>query len=50
MSVSNKNISALLSQHIASGDFPSAVYLVAEHGKAVFADALGLRRRTLSSR
>jgi CubicO group peptidase (beta-lactamase class C family) len=34
-------ISALLVSRIQSGDFPSAVYLVAEHGQAVFADALG---------
>ncbi|HEV2904501.1 MAG TPA: serine hydrolase domain-containing protein, partial [Pyrinomonadaceae bacterium] len=34
-------ISALLSDRIKAGDFPSAVYVVAERGRAVFADALG---------
>lgn len=34
-------ISALLSSRIATGDFPSAVYLVTERGHPVFADALG---------
>lgn len=34
-------ISALLSDRIAAGDFPSAVYLVAEGGRPVFGDALG---------
>ena len=31
----------MLRSRIDSGDFPSAVYLIAEHGSAVFADALG---------
>jgi CubicO group peptidase (beta-lactamase class C family) len=31
-----------LSSQIQAGDFPSAVYLVAQKGKAVFTDALGL--------
>lgn len=31
----------MLAQRIAAGDFPSAVYLVAEGGRAIFADALG---------
>src|SRR5437879_13210348 len=35
------NISAMLLSRIDSGDFPSAVYVIAEHGRAVFADALG---------
>jgi CubicO group peptidase (beta-lactamase class C family) len=35
------NISTMLGSRIASGDFPSAVYVVAEHGRAVFADAIG---------
>src|SRR5947209_11777548 len=35
------NISTMLRSRIDSGDFPSAVYLIAEHGSAVFADALG---------
>ena len=34
-------ISAFLAERIAAGDFPSAVYLVAEQGKVMFADALG---------
>ncbi|HWS53314.1 MAG TPA: serine hydrolase domain-containing protein [Pyrinomonadaceae bacterium] len=34
-------ISEFLSERIAGGDFPSAVYLVAERGRARFADALG---------
>ncbi len=37
----NKRISAFLDQRIRSGDFPSAVYLVAEKGKIIFQDALG---------
>lgn len=35
------NISTLLQSRIAAGDFPSAVYVVAELGMALFADALG---------
>lgn len=35
------DISTMLRGRIDSGDFPSAVYLVAEHGREVFADALG---------
>ena len=38
---SSPQLSALLSEHIAAGDFPSAVYLVAQSGKIIFADALG---------
>jgi len=34
-------ISSLLSERIAAGDFPSAVYLIADHGQIIFADALG---------
>jgi serine-type D-Ala-D-Ala carboxypeptidase len=34
-------ISTLLRSRIDAGDFPSAVYLVAEHGRAIFAGALG---------
>lgn len=34
-------ISAFLSEHIAAGDFPSAVYLVAQRGEVVFTEALG---------
>ena len=39
--IPNHEISAFLSEHITSGDFPSAVYLVAQNGKCLFADALG---------
>src|SRR2546423_5907898 len=35
------NINAMLEERIAAGDFPSAVYLVAERGRTRFADALG---------
>jgi len=35
------NINALLGERIAAGDFPSAVYLVAERGQVRFAGALG---------
>src|SRR5215813_754269 len=41
MSSPNAQLSALLSERISAGDFPSAVYLVAQRGEAVFADALG---------
>ncbi len=34
-------ISAYLTSRIVAGDFPSAVYLVTERGRPVFADALG---------
>jgi CubicO group peptidase (beta-lactamase class C family) len=34
-------VSNLLASRIDAGDFPSAVYVVAERGRAVFADALG---------
>ena len=34
-------ITNLLEEHIKAGDFPSAVYLVAENGRIVFTDALG---------
>lgn len=37
----DNNISTLLAERIAAGDFPSAVYLVAERGRVCFADALG---------
>jgi serine-type D-Ala-D-Ala carboxypeptidase len=37
----DESISRLLSERIAAGDFPSAVYLAAERGRAVLADALG---------
>src|SRR6478672_10734189 len=38
---SSPQLSAFLSEHISTGDFPSAVYLVAQSGTVVFADALG---------
>jgi CubicO group peptidase (beta-lactamase class C family) len=38
---SSKEISAMLAERIAAGDFPSAIYLVAERGCARFSDALG---------
>lgn len=41
MSATNEKISKLLEEHIKAGDFPSAVYLVAEDGQVVFADAIG---------
>lgn len=37
----NEEISAFLNERIAAGDFPSAVYLVAERGRVAFRDALG---------
>lgn len=41
MSRRDETISALLAERIAAGDFPSAVYLVAERGEVRLADALG---------
>jgi CubicO group peptidase (beta-lactamase class C family) len=41
MSTRNEKLSAFLTEHINSGEFPSAVYLVAERGEIIFADALG---------
>jgi CubicO group peptidase (beta-lactamase class C family) len=41
MTASDASISTFLSERIAAGDFPSAVYLVAERGREVFADACG---------
>jgi CubicO group peptidase (beta-lactamase class C family) len=37
----NPDITKLLKSRIQLGDFPSAVYAVAENGRAVFADAIG---------
>lgn len=34
-------ITSFLAERIAAGDFPSAVYLIAEQGKVMFADAVG---------
>ncbi|MGZ5436121.1 MAG: serine hydrolase domain-containing protein [Pyrinomonadaceae bacterium] len=36
-----RQISTILNDRIAAGDFPSAVYVVVERGRGVFADALG---------
>ena len=41
MHKSDPAINSLLSERIAAGDFPSAVYLIAERGAVMFADALG---------
>jgi len=41
MTAANHQISAFLSERITDGDFPSAVYLVAQENEVVFADALG---------
>ncbi|MBC7929052.1 MAG: serine hydrolase [Rubrivivax sp.] len=43
------NISSMLEEHISAGDFPSAVYLVAERGRIRFGDALGEAVREPSS-
>jgi CubicO group peptidase (beta-lactamase class C family) len=40
-----ESIDALLAAHIAAGDFPSAVYLVAERGRVVLSGALGFAVR-----
>jgi CubicO group peptidase (beta-lactamase class C family) len=37
----SREISSLLEEQIKAGDFPSVVYLVAEKGRIVFAEALG---------
>ena len=37
----NEQLSGLLQEHIEAGEFPSAVYLVAERDEIVFTDALG---------
>ena len=41
MSDANPAISTFLAERISAGDFPSAVYLVAQKGEPVFSDALG---------
>ena len=41
MPVSDSAISAFLAERISAGDFPSAVYLVAQEGEPVFLEALG---------
>lgn len=35
------SVSGFLQERIAAGDFPSAVYIISEAGRAVFADAIG---------
>jgi hypothetical protein len=40
-STSEASITEFLSSRIEAGDFPSAVYLIAENGKTIFDDALG---------
>lgn len=37
----DEKVSSFLKQRIAAGDFPSAVYIVAERGSVLLADALG---------
>jgi CubicO group peptidase (beta-lactamase class C family) len=37
----NDQISAFLSERIAAGDFPSAVYLIAQGDEVIFSDAIG---------
>ena len=39
--VPQEQISTLLAERVAAGDFPSAVYLISEKGEQVFADAVG---------
>src|SRR5262245_7440924 len=41
MTLRSEQISAFLQERINDGDFPSAVYLVAEKGEIVFQDAVG---------
>ena len=41
MTAPNAQLTALLEKHIDAGEFPSAVYLVADHDRVVYADALG---------
>ena len=41
LALPQQTISALLNERIAAGDFPSAVYLIAEKNQIVFSDALG---------
>src|SRR6185437_14534824 len=41
MTTANPAITSFLTERIAAGDFPSAVYLIAEKDHALFADALG---------
>src|ERR1044072_2434812 len=41
MTTRNDQLTSLLEEHIEAGEFPSAVYLVAERDEIVFTDALG---------
>src|SRR6187455_1575291 len=41
MGIRNEQLSALLQEHIEAGEFPSAVYLVAERDEIAYTDALG---------
>ena len=41
MTAPNHQLTTLLEEHIKAGEFPSAVYLVAERDEIVFTDALG---------
>lgn len=41
MSKPDNSVSEFLTERISAGDFPSAVYIVGEAGRAVFADAIG---------
>jgi serine-type D-Ala-D-Ala carboxypeptidase len=41
MSTRNEQLSTLLKQHIETGEFPSAVYLVGQRDKILYTDALG---------
>lgn len=41
MGTRNEQLSSLLQEHIDAGEFPSAVYLVADRDRVVYADALG---------
>ena len=41
MAKANDQLSGLLQQHIEAGEFPSAVYLVAEGDEVIYTDALG---------
>jgi CubicO group peptidase (beta-lactamase class C family) len=46
MELRDEKISSYLTERIDAGDFPSAVYLVAEHGAIRLLDAVGLAVRT----
>ena len=50
MPTPNHQLSKLLTEQIAAGDFPAAVYAAANRDDIIFTDALGYTVRTLSSR